>query len=1301
MNNRGFVPILLITLMGVLANAAFAVPPQTSGGGATDSTLRGRIAVSADGLALDIGQVEILSQNVYDYTFTSAPTDWIPRAGTWKPTNRWDCSAQWSWYGGYDPEGLAATWNKHQFLGDITVEIYAAMKMGVGVDRRYKNPNDMNITFHGDGENLDSGYSFIMGGELNTYSRIMKGNVVLAETRDEGALFPIFEDSYPSNINDFHRKWWGLRARLSGHRLQFYKDEKLILEAEDPDPLPGGRVALWTMHNGIVVSRVKIYYESEKIPPDPIPSEDILRVPAHQNVDQRAIEVHSDSHPAIYDDFETDVGNWRTYGGNNGARITLVSPGADGTGHALALINQNSGGCFGARLRLPRLDARKYGHLTFDYNLDPDVRLNLYCAVNSGLYEIVFTADECVGPQAQILTRIPNVRADGKWHSASVDLITYLERLYGSDEEIWIEDVYFANTHTEGYIHAGFGGNHAGATLQIDNFYLGGVGSKDVSLTWTAYNEAEVQDCAYVIDQEPYTEPQGEKMVGGAELADSVADSGIYYAHMRPKLADGTWGPTLHYRMVVDDDPPCVTSRSPEGGQASGSPIIAVGLSDPGGSGIDTRTVKMVVQGREFPCDGTVLRYDIFSERLIFDAGAAGLVFQDGERVAVQLAAVKDRLGHGLTRTTEWEWRYVTKRDKTPPTTPDIRSEEDYLCRDDFETGLSQWSTFGGVDGALVCQDPSTAATGQYSLRLYNYRQGGRFGAYIRKESFDAGKYRLMSFDYKVPGRLRADFGLYINGRWQSIRFTDTDSTRYQIGEIPGVQMDGEWHHVEVNLFELLRRANPQTSNYTVRYLILADWGWMGNAEGRTYYIDNFHLIPVSNAANGLKLTWDTRDASGIAGASYLLDRLPNSDPGKKKMVEGTSVTLQPEIDGDCYVHVRSVDGAGNWSEPGHLRLIIDRGKPTVALVSPQPNQRVATSRIVFDLVDVGPADIDPASLRLKVNGQQYDTRGGYLAYDAEAKKLIWDGNASTSRPIAFEDGKTVTVELLSAADFVGNEADVPPAFSWTMDYTCDTEPPLLRTLKSTTHLTLVCDTFEENMGAWTTRAEQGGTALSLDETDAGGGARCLKIVNEQAGGAMAVTAWAQEFSADRYPDISFDYNLDPGVKLDLLVFMNQEWHAIGFTDRSGELIGTIDGAVADGRWHHASISLGNMLRAKKRNGPLNVEQVVFSDRGNLDNAVGATARLDNFLIGRVGKSSPTFTWKATDATGITDYSYVLDRNPATIPDEIGEGTATTKIFRGIEGGRWYFHIRAKDGAGHWGPTAHYGILHMFAPPSA
>jgi len=143
-----------------------------------------------------------------------------------------------------------------------------------------------------------------------------------------------------------------------------------------------------------------------------------------------------------------------------------------------------------------------------------------------------------------------------------------------------------------------------------------------------------------------------------------------------------------------------------------------------------------------------------------------------------------------------------------------------------------------------------------------------------------------------------------------------------------------------------------------------------------------------------------------------------------------------------------------------------------------------------------------------------------------------------------------------------------------------------------------------------------------------------------------------------------------------------------------------VPGAVADGKWHHATVPLADILRTVKRNGALDVQQLVFGDREPFNNAVGAVAHIDNFIIGRVGKASPSFRWTAADATGVTDYTYGLDQNPSTVPPEVGKGPQTSATFRNMDAGEWYFHLRARDGAGHWGPTVTHAIMHLNPRPN-
>ena len=55
-------------------------------------------------------------------------------------------------------------------------------------------------------------------------------------------------------------------------------------------------------------------------------------------------------------------------------------------------------------------------------------------------------------------------------------------------------------------------------------------------------------------------------------------------------------------------------------------------------------------------------------------------------------------------------------------------------------------------------------------------------------------------------------------------------------------------------------------------------------------------------------------------------------------------------------------------------------------------------------------------------------------------------------------------------------------------------------------------------------------------------------------------------------------------------------------------------------------------------------------------------------------------------------YSYVFDKNPGTIPDTISDGDQSglgaDATVTATSDGVWYFHVRAEDHSGSWGPTA-------------
>ncbi|MGH3116261.1 MAG: RHS repeat-associated core domain-containing protein [Gaiellales bacterium] len=72
---------------------------------------------------------------------------------------------------------------------------------------------------------------------------------------------------------------------------------------------------------------------------------------------------------------------------------------------------------------------------------------------------------------------------------------------------------------------------------------------------------------------------------------------------------------------------------------------------------------------------------------------------------------------------------------------------------------------------------------------------------------------------------------------------------------------------------------------------------------------------------------------------------------------------------------------------------------------------------------------------------------------------------------------------------------------------------------------------------------------------------------------------------------------------------------------------------------------------------------------------------------------TPSFSWSASDTSGITGYSYGLDQAANTAPDDSSEGTGTSWTSPTAKpDGTWYFHVKAKNGAGLWGTATHYRV---------
>ncbi|NOY81919.1 MAG: hypothetical protein GXP31_13060 [Kiritimatiellaeota bacterium] len=200
--------------------------------------------------------VHIGALGVRTWSFKQAPADWAPATGVWEVTNRWQCDPRWSFFAGVKRGGPACIWNKRLHGENVTLEFFAGPKMDMARGRRYEYAADLNAVICADGVNIDSGYSFMLGGWNDTGSYLVRGRDVLA--RASWAVIP--------RSGSTHHRWFYIKFRKAGNRLTVWLDGKKVADREDPRPLTGRHLGLWTWDNGMMVAQVRVSTDSALVP---------------------------------------------------------------------------------------------------------------------------------------------------------------------------------------------------------------------------------------------------------------------------------------------------------------------------------------------------------------------------------------------------------------------------------------------------------------------------------------------------------------------------------------------------------------------------------------------------------------------------------------------------------------------------------------------------------------------------------------------------------------------------------------------------------------------------------------------------------------------------------------------------------------------------------------------------------------------------------------------------------------------------------------------------------------------------
>ncbi|MDH7570538.1 MAG: hypothetical protein QHJ73_13235, partial [Armatimonadota bacterium] len=600
--------------------------------------------------------------------------------------------------------------------------------------------------------------------------------------------------------------------------------------------------------------------------------------------------------PGIVEGFEEGTGTWSS---SQALLLRDTTTAASGSG-SLRVVNPAIGGSFKCVLKEQALDVGRLPLLRFAYRVPEEIRVGLGLANPQTTVGITFADPDDPNPR---MGAIPDVKADGEWHRAAVNLREALLSLRWRADQFQVRDLSFADR--------GYQGAAPGASFWLDDVELipAASGTAGITLSWSASDITGIQ--AYRYKWSTQAEDTPDLLLPGNHTQHTFqgVPEGLVYFHLQAQDRAGNWSPVTRVPFLVDNTPPRLGTPSPAPGKMS-TALLALPLEDPGGSGVDPASVQAAVNGKFCPLEEFVASYDAAAKVLTWDWVVGSELFSepipDGAPIEIKIAPVKDFAGNAAEAIT---LSYTAHRaeDKEPPRAPVVQTPgTNVLCRETFTRSLGSWSPYSGnLSGLVRYLDPDR---GDYCARVFT--SGDGYGSTVWPEAFDAAQTPFVAFDYRCPPQVNLHLALLIGGTWYAVPLSGKSPSFTNVSAAPGFKADGQWHTIAFNYLDLLRAGGLKSP--TVRVTLMALWHH-GSPGGLVYDVDNFQVF--GSGQPNLTLAWQAADPTGIHAYRCQAEPSPDAPDGGSETTERTA-TLERLKPGLWFIRVRARDGAGNWSAP-------------------------------------------------------------------------------------------------------------------------------------------------------------------------------------------------------------------------------------------------------------------------------------------------------------------------------------------------------------------------------------------------
>jgi len=383
----------------------------------------------------------LYSKCTWNELFEQSPAEWYWHDGMFGMNTRWSCQPKWNFMAGQS-HALAAFFSKAAYYGDQQIDCFMSLRGVVPGERQYYIRRDLCVSFCSNGRDLDSGYALIFAAERNAKTLLLKRGEVIASTTDPKFLFP-----KGTNHSEVHWLWWNFDIKKADGRIVVKLNGNAMFDVADPAPIEGGHVALWTVGNGFVASRVNV-------------------------AAQRRVE----SPQAAAAQWQEREYTWKPL---HPDAVLLRE-----TVRGLEVRNPAGGGMFAVRAHT-QVDLSSTPILELPMRLDPDAKINLHLEINGRPWVVRISSplqnmEYLLTPSAEKAflygrpvikgARLKSMMLGDAAPSEGVlriDIGGMLKQKNVSTTGIKQITLTIGNSSNAGYLLAGFWGNHAGTTYCV------------------------------------------------------------------------------------------------------------------------------------------------------------------------------------------------------------------------------------------------------------------------------------------------------------------------------------------------------------------------------------------------------------------------------------------------------------------------------------------------------------------------------------------------------------------------------------------------------------------------------------------------------------------------------------------------------------------------------------------------------------------------------------------------------------------------------------------------------------------